>query len=893
MQMKINRAFWLFIVVFVVAVATATATENWMSAATVQVDKKGLVDSVLLPELHRARDNDRLDLVLIGPDGNKRAFELYMRSSGEAQTMSLNAEKETLLDDGRILWEASLPPDYFFDSLSFFVNAANFTGKVDIEASYDGVWQTIATGSLLSPRGAGSGAVVTFAEAAYDRVRCYFSGFDRHFKQTAIFVQSVEATGRKTGSDYESVFLTTKVEQSTTEDGLEARIFLPGSGLRFEEIEVLTSAQFKGDWQTGREKLNLGQREFIPVDGGRVDAFGEEPQKLLISYPRIWNQRVMLLRMRSNEFFGQIEQVRIRVQLPRLLFVADQEGTYTLQTGHEQQVKVAENPVSNNAGTGTALSFAAAVENPDWQAESVLKNYSARGGPFNADGYSWQAPFVIEKAGFYQLVTNAAISLDPHQAALRIVKDEVQIPYFTGGMERREIDIQVVEEYDKAGNRSLYIIKFSDGIRKPSFIRFRAGGIFNRTLKFEKHDFGQLSWQPWRQLNWVNQSEKEAEFVFNLSQFPDDQQELRLIVEHGSNQPLAIKDFKGMYSARDLFFVAGEPGIFWLMGGNAEAKAPKYDLAMIEDALSELDPVKVMPGAVESIASATAGGKTGEFAGFEQGAPFNDAGYSWVATFTVPAPGFYQLSLNLKAALDSNPDGIRLVKNGLQIPYFPGRVGVSELDLQFSSDYKRDENKTYIGVQLPVASKQWKNLELVSSGVFSRKINFEIRKPGKLGWKVAHTDTWVNNKEKSSGFNVFLEQFAEGETEFRLVIEHGDNSPIEVKAVKAHYQSRTLLFKANEAGEFSIFGGNTSAKAAKYDLAMIKDSLLIREPQRLQLGESADYSGASQVGKHIEEAFSDRGWGIYAVLGLVTFLLLLVIVKLFPEENKPTEPPAS
>ncbi len=311
MQMKINRAFWLFIAVFVASVAAVGATENWMSAATVQIEKKGLVDSILPPELHRARDNNRLDLVLIGPDGNRRAFELYMRSSGEAQTMSLNAEKETLLDDGRILWEASLPPDYFFDSLSFFVNAANFTGKVDIEASYDGVWQTIATGSLLSPRGAGSGAVVTFAEAAYDRVRCYFSGFDRHFKQTAIFVQSVEATGRKTGSDYESVFLTTKVEQSTTEDGLEARIFLPGSGLRFEEIEVLTSAQFKGDWQTGREKLNLGQREFIPVDGGRVDAFGEEPQKLLISYPRIRSAlmdflTVTILREAGFEAFDNI-----------------------------------------------------------------------------------------------------------------------------------------------------------------------------------------------------------------------------------------------------------------------------------------------------------------------------------------------------------------------------------------------------------------------------------------------------------------------------------------------------------------------------------------------------------------------------------------------------------
>jgi len=36
----------------------------------------------------------------------------------------------------------------------------------------------------------------------------------------------------------------------------------------------------------------------------------------------------------------------------------------------------------------------------------------------------------------------------------------------------------------------------------------------------------------------------------------------------------------------------------------------------------------------------------------------------------------------------------------------------------------------------------------------------------------------------------------------------------------------------------------------------------------------------------VEEAFSDRGWGIYAILGLVTAILLVLIVRLFPEEKK-------
>ncbi|MDD3148456.1 MAG: hypothetical protein PHD82_14280, partial [Candidatus Riflebacteria bacterium] len=425
--------------------------------------------------------------------------------------------------------------------------------------------------------------------------------------------------------------------------------------------------------------------------------------------------------------------------------------------------------------------------------------------------------------------------------------------------------------------------------RKPAALKFKARGIFNRSLKFEKHEMGQLSWQPWREVTWVNKTENETELNFALANFPDDQKEIRMTVEHGSNQAIEINGFKGLYLAQDLFFIAGEAGVYSLMGGNSVALKPVYDLAMVETALGELDPMKVQPGEVEILASGSAAAQTAGATAVDQGAPFNDGGYSWVATFPVAAPGFYQLALNLKAALDSNPDGIRLVKNGMQIPYFPGRLSESAIDLKFVSEYSRDNNTSYITVELPAASNQWRSLEFVSGGIFNRNLTLEIRKPGKLGWKPFKTSTWVNRHEGASGHTISLDRLPDGETEMRLVIGHGDNSPIEIKAVKGNYQSKTLLFQANEAGEFSIFGGNASARAPKYDLALIKDSMLKKEPVLIQLGEPADYSGASQVGKHLEEAFSDRGWGIYAVLGLVTAFLLVVIVRLFPEEKKPID----
>lgn len=40
------------------------------------------------------------------------------------------------------------------------------------------------------------------------------------------------------------------------------------------------------------------------------------------------------------------------------------------------------------------------------------------------------------------------------------------------------------------------------------------------------------------------------------------------------------------------------------------------------------------------------------------------------------------------------------------------------------------------------------------------------------------------------------------------------------------------------------------------------------------------------IGNNIVEAFDDRSWGLYLVLGVVTMVLMVLIIKLFPKEEK-------
>ncbi|EKD81069.1 MAG: hypothetical protein ACD_39C01995G0001, partial [uncultured bacterium] len=269
---------------------------------------------------------------------------------------------------------------------------------------------------------------------------------------------------------------------------------------------------------------------------------------------------------------------------------------------------------------------------------------------------------------------------------------------------------------------------------------------------------------------------------------------------------------------------------------------------------------------------------------FDQGAPFNNAGYTWVATFTAETPGFYQLGLNLQASLDNNRDGFRLVRNNVQIPYFAGAREKAVVDVTFANEYSKTGNTTMCTVMLPAASKNWQTLEFISSGVFSREPVLEIRKPGRLGWQTFKKAPWISRAESQSILELPLTSLPEGETELRLVVAHGDNRPIEISAVQATYYTHSLFFHAVEAGEYQLYGGNSKAKAPVYDLALIRDHMLKTEPKRIRLGEASTFTGAVDIQRQFNEAFSETGWGLYAVLGLVTLLLITIIVKLFPED---------
>lgn len=268
-----------------------------------------------------------------------------------------------------------------------------------------------------------------------------------------------------------------------------------------------------------------------------------------------------------------------------------------------------------------------------------------------------------------------------------------------------------------------------------------------------------------------------------------------------------------------------------------------------------------------------------------EGGPFSEKGYGWTAPVRISEPGFYRLVLSREAALSPYPESIRLVRQGTQIPYFKGQYETREFDLECLFSYDKIKNITSALIILPVFPDRTGEMTLESSGIFNRKVVIELPMQGKSGWREWKYLNWQNLANTPSLLHLGLQDLPGNTREMRVTINHGDNRPIALDKVRISYYAPTLLFLVHSPGEYSLFGGNRETPPARYDLALVQAHLMEAVPQAAQMGELQPLH-SSPVKYKIRELFEDKSWGLYAVLGLVTLILMILIIRLFPKQKK-------
>jgi hypothetical protein len=267
-----------------------------------------------------------------------------------------------------------------------------------------------------------------------------------------------------------------------------------------------------------------------------------------------------------------------------------------------------------------------------------------------------------------------------------------------------------------------------------------------------------------------------------------------------------------------------------------------------------------------------------------RGAPFDPTGYTWRSRVTIAQPGYYRLTLNLASVLKSEDPSIRIVKDDFQVPFIQGRIESQNIDLIADEIFDVKKNQGQWTLQLPGPSDQWQNLTLHAEGIFRRQIQIKRPKPGNMGWQPWRTATWENRDLKKTALRLNLYDFPADMDRILIIMDNEDNQQVKISKITARYATRSFYFLAHQAGEYLVCGGNTQASSPRYDLSLVKNELLAVLPEEAKMGDLESFQEPGWRNQ-LNAAFKDTGWGLYAVLGLVTLVLIGVIVRLFPKDK--------
>ncbi len=489
-----------------------------------------------------------------------------------------------------------IPENFIVRKIFLGIPDKNYIGKVDIHGLTLAGWRTLAEDIALFKTAGEAETAVNIPEGEYRSMRLYFSGYDRGFKKIPVFAGRVEIEGELSQNGYAEEIIRPAIDNTLDDRSAEIKITLPGSGIRVDMVQVTTGSVFQGKWRLGWETIKMGEQAFQEIKRGENSITADENRSLAIDLGIPSKNERMVLKLNSPDYFGEIQGVKVYARLPHLLFFADQKGTYTLKTGLGKSNRIMETVSGHPAVTSRMVNIIDLRTNPLWQPDNMLRGISLKGGPFTGDGYTWKSPLQIDKPGYYRLMLSDRAGLEDNRQGLRIVKNNEQIPYFFGSKEKRKISIRKDFAYEKKTNRSIMPLSLPGGSNRFTGIMLAGKGIFKREINIEYKEPGKTGWQKWTKREWISTGERESYLYIGIHELPRHRNSMRIVIDHGDNQPVLPESIDAVYQGQDMFFIASEAGKYEVVGGNPQAAPASYDISIIQNYLFSRVPQKIHMG---------------------------------------------------------------------------------------------------------------------------------------------------------------------------------------------------------------------------------------------------------------------------------------------------------
>lgn len=598
--MKIRILTLILIMLNAPAVFSSDAACRVEAGITVQ--SQGMVEAALPAGLHFYTEQG-LDLVVAGPDGKPRPFELYWRMKKSEATLAVKEESAQLLKDGIYRWQGKLDKPGRIVMVKAYLSTEDYVAKVDVYGLSAGVWKPLAKDAALYRVDNRSRAEIPVTPGEYSSFRLDFISYDDKYKQKPAPVDTIEAVSEKKGTEYSEQAILADFRRVDVEAAAEIYAALPGSGIRVKKINIYTAEPFTGEWLLEQEVISSGKREFIRVDSGSVVVLKTGPIGLELELDAVLKARNLKLTLKPKKYIGAIRTWETIALLPKLVFKAESAGVYSIQSGCGETAGILEEPSAADRGKIAAFSWGAVKQNPDWKPENLVEKFRIGGGPFKSRWYTWEAPVEIKEPGYYRVVLNRAASLGGYYDSIRVVKDEKQVPYFMSGGESVETALALNETYDGKTNISTWIIELPQASGAWENMVLQAEGIFSRTLKLETQNTGALSWEEWREAYWTSSKNGKSDLKIPLFMETQGVSKIRITIEHGDNSRIPILKASAFYTAPAICFLADSAAGYNIFGGNQDAKAPQYDMSLVQDILLTQEPKSAAMGECKPLAS--------------------------------------------------------------------------------------------------------------------------------------------------------------------------------------------------------------------------------------------------------------------------------------------------
>lgn len=368
--------------------------------------------------------------------------------------------------------------------------------------------------------------------------------------------------------------------------------------------------------------------------------------------------------------------------------------------------------------------------------------------------------------------------------------------------------------------------------------------------------------------------------------------ELLVHIHNGDSPPLAVTGLRLKRRPVSLLFHAAEAGSYTLLSGNAQATAPRYDLAALAGDLRTASAAVLTPGPLQDTPGYAPRASLAEPPLPDiplVGAPFDAEGWTRHKSVQFAAAGVQELELDPAALAGARTDfaDLRLLCAGHQIPFILERTNLAR-SLALTPEPAPDARRPTFSVwrlKLPHAGLPLLRLALATdTPLFQRQFRLYEKAAGGDGRpyeRTLATGAWSRTPEPGSPRTRVLDLGDRLQTDtLYLEIDNGDNPPIALAGAKAEHAVVRLVFKTAETDGFALAYGNPQAAAPRYDLSLVAVQLLTagRSPVRLGAEETAPEGFTRGALRHLK-----GGVAFWGALALVVVVLLVVVARLLPK----------